>query len=65
MRAATLWRAIWLAVMVTMLSTQFVQAAVFTDKADYSPGSVVTISGDNSNDAGYLPGETGQVARGV
>ena len=32
-------------------------AAVWTDKADYSPGSVVTISGDNSDDAGYLPGE--------
>ena len=32
--------------------------AVGTDQADYAPGSVVTISGDNSNDAGYLPGET-------
>ena len=51
MRSVTLWRAVWLAVMVTMLSTQFVQAAVRTDKDDYSPGSVVTISGDNSNDA--------------
>jgi len=33
-------------------------AAVSTDQADYSPGSVVTISGDNSNGAGYLAGET-------
>jgi hypothetical protein len=33
-------------------------AAVWTDQADYSPGSVVTISGDNSDGAGYLPGET-------
>lgn len=33
-------------------------ASVWTDQADYSPGDVVTISGDNSNDAGYLPGET-------
>ena len=32
--------------------------AVSTDQADYSPGSVVTISGDNSDGAGYLPGET-------
>jgi hypothetical protein len=33
-------------------------AAVWTDKADYSPGDVVTISGDNRDGAGYLPGET-------
>jgi hypothetical protein len=33
-------------------------AAVWTDQEDYSPGSVVTISGDNSDGAGYLPGET-------
>jgi hypothetical protein len=33
-------------------------AAVWTDQEDYAPGSVVTISGDNSNGAGYLPGET-------
>ncbi len=32
-------------------------AAVWTDKLDYSPGEAVTISGDNSNGAGYLPGE--------
>jgi PKD domain len=32
-------------------------ASVRTDKADYSPGEVVTISGDNSNDAGWLAGE--------
>ncbi len=36
-------------------------AAVWTDKLDYSPGEVVTISGDNSNNAGYLPGETVRV----
>jgi hypothetical protein len=35
-----------------------VSATVWTDQADYSPGSVVTISGDNSNGAGYVPGET-------
>src|SRR6478672_13759216 len=33
-------------------------ASVWTDQADYAPGSVVTISGDNSNASGYLPGET-------
>jgi len=32
--------------------------AVSTDQQDYAPGSVVTISGDNSNGAGYLAGET-------
>jgi len=36
-------------------------ARVWTDQADYTPGSVVTISGDNSDGAGYLPGETVQV----
>src|SRR3972149_1168108 len=38
-------------------SVATVSAAVWTDQADYTPGSVVTISGDNSNGAGYLPGE--------
>ena len=33
-------------------------AAVSTDQADYAPGSVVTISGDNSDGAGYLGNET-------
>jgi hypothetical protein len=37
-------------------------AAVSTDQADYAPGSVVTIRGDNSNGAGYLAGETVSVA---
>ncbi len=35
-----------------------VSAAVWTDQADYVPGSVVTISGDNSDGAGFLAGET-------
>jgi hypothetical protein len=38
--------------------TSIAMAAMWTDQADYSPGSVVTISGDNSDGAGYLPGET-------
>jgi PKD domain len=32
--------------------------AVTTDQPDYAPGSVATISGDNSNGAGYVPGNT-------
>jgi len=32
-------------------------AEVSTDQADYSPGSVVTISGSSADGAGYLPGE--------
>src|SRR5262249_59385725 len=34
------------------------QAAVWTDQTDYSPGSVVTFSGDNSDATGYQAGET-------
>ncbi len=37
-------------------------ATVATDKADYSPGSVVTISGNNDNRAGYVEGHTVDVA---
>src|SRR5438132_5703182 len=33
-------------------------AAVSTDQPTYAPGSTVTISGDNSDGAGYLEGET-------
>lgn len=32
-------------------------AAVWTDLPDYSPGSVVTISGDSSDGIGFNPGE--------
>ncbi len=35
-----------------------VLASVWTDRDDYPPGETVTVSGDNTNDAGYLPGET-------
>src|SRR5215471_9620877 len=34
------------------------QAAVWTDQPDYSPGSVVTFHGDNSDGVGYQGGET-------
>jgi hypothetical protein len=35
---------------------------VASDKGDYSPGSVVTITGDNSNGVGYVPGNTVNVS---
>jgi hypothetical protein len=38
------------------------QAAVWTDQPDYSPGSVVTFHGDNSDGVGYQAGETVHVA---
>jgi hypothetical protein len=52
---------IYIAVLTTALLlalTSIAMAAVWTDQADYSPGSVVTISGDNRDGAGYLAGET-------
>src|SRR3990172_3969373 len=42
----------------SLVTVTSVLADVTTDQADYAPGSVVTISGDNSDGAGYLPGET-------
>jgi hypothetical protein len=53
--------ALVLAVSLALLWTSVAVAAVRTDQVDYAPGSVVTISGDNSNFAegeGYFPGET-------
>ena len=43
---------------ISLLGAAPAQAAVWTDQQDYSPGSTVTISGDNSDGAGFLPGET-------
>ena len=40
-------------------------ARVFTDQPSYPPGSIVTISGDNSDGAGYLPGELVHVVAGI
>ena len=48
---------IFLVLALTVLGVGTALAAVGTDQADYTPGSVVTIYGDNSDDAGYLPGE--------
>lgn len=39
-----------------------VSADTWPDKTDYSPGGVVTISGDNGNGAGYVPGNAVDVA---
>ena len=50
-----------LALLTAMVAALFVPSAiamVWTDKEDYSPGETVTISGDNSDGAGYLAGET-------
>jgi hypothetical protein len=55
-------RAAVLALVLIAALTAMVSAQVWTDQEDYSPGSVVTISGDNSDGAGYLPGETVVVA---
>src|SRR5215469_6584715 len=44
--------------LILMASHTPAQAAVWTDQTDYPPGSVVTIHGDNSDAAGYQPGET-------
>jgi hypothetical protein len=50
--------AVAMAAMLLFGTVSNVFATVSTDQPDYSPGSVVTISGDNSNGAGYLAGET-------
>jgi hypothetical protein len=47
-----------LAISLALVMPAIASAAVWTDQADYAPGSVVTISGDNSNEAGYMAGET-------
>ncbi|MEX0865532.1 MAG: hypothetical protein WD269_11790 [Acidimicrobiia bacterium] len=56
-KARTFGRAVPLALAVVMVISSVAMGAVSTDKDDYAPGSVVTISGDNSNDAGYLADE--------
>src|SRR5215472_14842371 len=50
------------AAFLVMSGSPAAHAAVWTDQADYSPGSVVTIHGDNSDGAGYQAGETVDVA---
>ncbi len=51
-----LWSATTLALILAMLVAPLANAQVWTDQADYAPGSVVTISGDNSTmQNGQLP----------
>ncbi|HSR20909.1 MAG TPA: MBG domain-containing protein, partial [Anaerolineales bacterium] len=45
-------------VLVMALGPAAAFAAAQSDQPDYAPGAVVTISGDNSDGAGYLPDET-------
>jgi hypothetical protein len=47
-----------LTVALLLAITSIAMAYVGTDKPDYAPGSVVTISGDNRDNVGYLAGET-------
>src|SRR4030067_1296004 len=54
----------YIVVLTTALAlalTSIALAAVWTDQPDYAPGSVVTILGDNSDGAGYVPNEEVQV----
>lgn len=53
-----LWTAMALAIVLTLALPWAAFAAVWTDLPDYSPGSVVSIFGDNSDGAGYVPGES-------
>ena len=56
----------WSLILGTLIAALMLSAVAFasvsTDQADYAPGDVVTISGDNSDGAGYLAGETVSVA---
>lgn len=51
-----------LAVILALVLSTVAMAAVKTDQPDYNPGSTVTISGDNSDNAGWQAGETVNVA---
>ena len=46
-----------LAVILSLMINSVALAYVSTDQPDYSPGSVVTISGDNSDGVGFQAGE--------
>ena len=50
-----------LAILLALIITTFGLVAVWTDQQDYSPGDIVTISGDNRDGAGFMAGETVQV----
>ena len=48
------WSLVLGTVVAALMVSTVAGAAVWTDQPDYHPGSVVTISGDNSDGAGYL-----------
>jgi len=50
-----------LALILMFIVSSVAFAAVQTDQDDYAPGSIVTISGDNSDGVGYLPNEMVEV----
>src|SRR6266540_2097820 len=56
--------AISVAVILTMLVSTVALAEVWTDQADYEPGSIVTLSGNNDGNGapGYVAGNTVNVA---
>jgi len=60
------WRVLAVAqallLVISLLAPVAALGAISTDQADYAPGSVVTISGDNGDGAAYLAGETVSVA---
>jgi len=56
------WPALVVLTALLTMTSVAANAAVSTDQADYTPGSVVTVSGDNSNGAGYFAGNTVDVA---
>src|SRR5437764_5961127 len=61
-----LWIWILALAVAAMTVTRLVAfAQVWTDQPDYSPGSIVTLNGDNSDGAGYLAGETVHVLVGI
>jgi hypothetical protein len=53
-----LYSALALTTALLLALTSMALAAVWTDQQDYFPGSPVTISGDNSNGVGYVPGNS-------
>jgi len=57
-RRINLWTILTLVLLASLVLPWTAFAAVWTDKLDYSPGETVTILGDNSDGAGYIPGET-------
>ena len=68
MRGSIRRQSLWilaLAVAALSITPVVAFARVFTDQPSYSPGDVVTISGDNSDGAGYQAGETVHVVAGI